>query len=176
MIHVASAVAYRTIKKSLTNISFLLPALMFPVIFFVGYAGALSGIYQIPGFDYEPGYETFQFAFVLVQSAQDFDRGFARRLMIAAPRRSGILVGYAIATMIRWFLNTLVVLAVGLLIGMEILGNGLDLFALLLLGFTVNLIGILWAAGMDVPAAGAPVALPAADLTNYLKQRPAAQQ
>ena len=129
MIHVASAVAYRVMKKSLTNISFLLPALMFPVIFFVGYAGALSGIDQIPGFDYEPGYETFQFAFVLVQSAamagvftgfgiaQDFERGFARRLMIAAPRRSGIILGYAIATMLRWILNTLVVLAIGLLIG-----------------------------------------------------------
>jgi ABC-type multidrug transport system permease subunit len=160
MIHVASAIAFRVIKKSLTNISFLLPALMFPVIFFVGYAGALSGIDQIPGFDYAPGYETFQFAFVMVQSAamagvftgfgiaQDFERGFARRLMIAAPRRSGILVGYAIATMVRWFMNTLVVLAIGLLIGMEILGDGLDLFALLLLGLTVNLIGTLWAAGV----------------------------
>ena len=160
MIHVANAIAYRVIKKSVTNISFLLPALMFPVIFFVGFAGALTAVGQIPGFDYAPGYVTFQFAFVLVQSAamsgvftgfgiaQDFERGFARRLMIAAPRRSGILAGYAIATMIRWVMNTAVVLTIGLLMGMEILGNGLDLFALLLLGLTVNLIGTLWAAGV----------------------------
>jgi hypothetical protein len=40
--------------------------------------------------------------------------------------------------------------------------------------FLVN--GILWAAGVDVPAAGAPVALTAADLTNSLKQRPAAKE
>ena len=160
MIHVASAVAYRVMKKSLTNISFLLPALMFPVIFFVGYAGALSGIDQIPGFDYEPGYETFQFAFVLVQSAamagvftgfgiaQDFERGFARRLMIAAPRRSGILLGYSLATMVRWLLNTMFVFALGLLMGMDVLGGPPELAALLVLGLTVNVIGTLWAAGV----------------------------
>jgi ABC-2 type transport system permease protein len=160
MINVALAVAHRTLKKSFTNLSFLLPALMFPVIFFVGFAGALSSVDRVPGFDYAPGYETFQFGFVFLQSAamggvftgfgiaQDFERGFARRLMIAAPRRSGILVGYALSTMVRWVFNTLVVLAIGLLIGMQILGNGLDLFALLILGLTVNLIGTFWAAGV----------------------------
>ena len=160
MTSVAWAVAFRVVKKSLTNLSFVLPALMFPVIFFVGFAGALSTVDQIPGFDYEPGYVTFQFGFVLVQSAamagvftgfgiaQDFERGFARRLMIAAPRRSGIVAGYALATMFRWVLNTAVVFSIGLLMGMDILGNGFDLFALLLLGLTVNLIGTLWASGV----------------------------
>ena len=37
MTHVAFAIAFRTLKKSLTNLSFLLPSLMFPVIFFVGF-------------------------------------------------------------------------------------------------------------------------------------------
>jgi ABC-2 type transport system permease protein len=160
MIHVALAVMFRLMKKSFTNLSFMLPALMFPVIFFVGFAGALSGVDRVRGFDYAPGYETFQFGFVMLQSAamagvftgfgiaQDFERGFARRLMIAAPRRSGILVGYAVATMIRWFFNTLVVVAIGLLMGMEILGNPLELFALVVLGLLVSLIGTLWAAGV----------------------------
>jgi ABC-2 type transport system permease protein len=160
VIHVALAVAYRVLKKSFTNVSFLLPALMFPVVFFVGFAGALSGVDRVPGFDYAPGYETFQFAFVLLQSAamagvftgfgiaQDFERGFARRLMIAAPRRSGIVVGYALATMVRWVFNTSIVLAIGLLMGMEILGNPPELLALVILGLTVNLIGTFWAAGV----------------------------
>ena len=43
--------------------------LMFPLIFFIGFAGGLSRVDQIPGFDYEPGYETFQFAFILLQFA-----------------------------------------------------------------------------------------------------------
>ena len=71
MIHVALAVAFRVLKKSFTNLSFLLPALMFPVIFFVGFAGALSSVDRVPGFDYEPGYETFQFAFVLLVNLKE---------------------------------------------------------------------------------------------------------
>jgi ABC-2 type transport system permease protein len=157
---VVLAVAYRSIKKSFTNASFLLPALMFPVIFFLGFAGALSGVDRVPGFDYGPGYETFQFAFVLLQSAamagvftgfgiaQDFERGFARRLMIAAPRRSGIVAGYALATMVRWLFNIAIVAAIGLLIGMEIAGGPIDLVGLIVLGLVVNLIGTLWAAGV----------------------------
>ena len=160
MTHVAVAIAFRTLKKSLTNLSFLLPSLMFPLIFFVGFAGALSRVDQVPGFDYEPGYETFQFAFVLLQSAamagvftgfgiaQDFERGFARRLMIAAPRRTGIVVGYSLATMVRWLLNTAFVFALGLLMGMDVLGGPGYLAALLVLGLTVNVIGTLWAAGV----------------------------
>ena len=69
MIDVALAVGFRGIKKSFGNLAFVLPALMFPVIFFVGFAGALSGVDQLPGFDYAPGYETFQFGFVMLQSA-----------------------------------------------------------------------------------------------------------
>ena len=160
MISVASAVAGRILWKAFTNASFLLPALLFPVIFFVGFAGGLSRVDQLPGFDYGPGYETFQFAFVLLQSAamggvftgfgiaQDFERGFARRLMIGAPRRGGILLGYAAATMTRWLFNISVVFVLGLLMGMQIVGNGIDLFGLLVLGLLVNLIGGFWAAGV----------------------------
>jgi len=106
-------IAFRTLKKAFTQPAFLIPSLMFPVIFFLGFAGALSRVDEVPGFDYAPGYETFQFAFVLLQSAamggvftgfgiaQDFERGFARRLMIGAPQRGGILLGYALATLVR---------------------------------------------------------------------------
>ena len=55
----------------------------------------------MPGFDFPPGYTAFQFVFVLLQSAafggvftgfsiaRDFEIGFARRLLLAAPRASG---------------------------------------------------------------------------------------
>jgi ABC-2 type transport system permease protein len=160
MIPVAWGIARRTLKKAFTQPAFLLPSLLFPLIFFLGFAGSLSRIDQVPGFDYEPGYETFQFAFVLLQSAamggvftgfgiaQDFERGFARRLMIGAPQRSGILLGYALSTLIRWVFNIAIVFAVGLLIGMNVTWNPADLGALLLLGLGVNLIGGLWAAGV----------------------------
>jgi ABC-2 type transport system permease protein len=157
---VALAVAYRTLKKAFTNLSFLLPSLLFPMVFFLGFAGGLSRVDQLPGFDYTPGYETFQFAFVLLQSAamggvftgfgiaQDFERGFASRLLIAASHRGGILLGYALSTLVRWLFNISVVFVLGLILGMHVLGNGIDLFGLLVLGLAVNLVGGLWAAGV----------------------------
>ena len=57
----------------------------------------------MPGFDFPSGYTAFQFVFVLLQSAafggvftgfgiaRDFESGFARRLLLAAPNRIGIV-------------------------------------------------------------------------------------
>ena len=106
---VASGVAWRTLKNVFTNPSLLFPSLIFPLFFFTAFAGGLSQVANVPGFDFEPGYTAFQFCFVLVQSAafggvftgfgiaRDFEYGFARRLLLAAPNRIGIVLGYAIA-------------------------------------------------------------------------------
>ena len=59
-----------------------------------------------------------------------------------------IVIGYSLATMVRWLLNTSFVFALGLLMGMDVLGGPADLAALLALGLTVNVIGTLWAAGV----------------------------
>jgi ABC-2 type transport system permease protein len=156
----AYGVAFRVLKRAFTNPSFLLPPLMFPLIFFVGFAGGLSRVDQIPGFNYAPGYETFQFAFILLQFAamsgvftgfgiaQDFERGFARRLLLAVNRRSAIILGYWLATVVRWLFNMAIVFVIALLIGMDVDGNGLELFGLVLLAIIVNVIGTLWAAGV----------------------------
>jgi ABC-2 type transport system permease protein len=96
--------------------------------------------------------------------AHDFDRGFARRLLIAAPRREGIIVGYMLAAMVRWLFNITVVFVVALAIGMNVDGNGLDLFGLLVLGVLANVVGILWAGGVAMrlrsPQAGPIMQLP----------------
>ena len=75
--------------------------MIFPLFFFTAFAGGLSRVDNIPGFDFPNGYTAFQFVFVLLQSAafggvftgfgvaRDFEYGFARRLMLAAPKRSG---------------------------------------------------------------------------------------
>src|SRR6187397_2136175 len=115
--NVIAGVAWRTLKNALTNPQILLPTLMFPLFFFVAFAGGLSQISKVPGFDFPPGYTAFQFVFVLLQSAafsgvftgfgvaRDFEGGFAKRLMLAAPNRSGIIAGYAIAATARWALT-----------------------------------------------------------------------
>jgi ABC-2 type transport system permease protein len=175
-IAVASAVAWRILHNVFTNPALLMPALLFPLIFFLGFAGGLSRVEDVPGFEYGPGYETFQFGFVLLQSAalggvftgfgiaRDFERGFVRRLLLAAPRRSGIVWGYVLATMVRWSFTIAVVFLVGLLFGMDVDGGPVDLATLLVLALAVNACGTLWAAGVAMrlrsPQAGPVMQMP----------------
>ncbi len=113
-IAVARGVSWRVLHTFFTNKAFLLPSVMFPLFFFTAFVGGLSRISQVPGFDFPTGYTAFQFVFVLLQSAafagvftgfgiaRDFETGFMRRLMLAAPNRSGILLGYAFSAVVRW--------------------------------------------------------------------------
>ena len=147
---VASGVAWRTLKLVLTNPSILVPSLIFPLFFFIAFAGGLSQVAKVPGFDYEPGYTAFQFCFVLIQSAafggvftgfgiaRDFERGIARRLLLAAPNRTGILLGYALAAMVRWLLTATVLTVVALVAGMNVFGGPVDVFGLYALALLIN--------------------------------------
>jgi ABC-type multidrug transport system permease subunit len=80
--------------------------------------------------------------------ARDFESGFMRRLMLAAPNRSGILLGYAVSAFVRWATVAVVVTTVALIARMNIDGNGIDLFGLYALALLLNLAGALWAAGV----------------------------
>ena len=157
---VATGVAYRTLKNVFTNPGLLLPSLLFPLFFFTAFAGGLSQVAKVPGFDFEEGYTAFQFCFVLIQSAafggvftgfgiaRDFEYGFARRLLLAAPNRTGIVLGYALAALGRWLVTATVLTVVAFATGMQIGGGGLDLFGMYLLAALVNVSGLLWACGV----------------------------
>ncbi len=159
-IFVARGVSWRVLHTFFTNKAFLLPSLMFPLFFFTAFVGGLSRIRQVPGFDFPTGYTAFQFVFVLLQSAafagvftgfgiaRDFDSGFMRRLMLAAPNRSGILLGYAFSALVRWATVAIVVTIVALLAQMNVGGDGVDLFGLYALALLLNLAGTLWATGV----------------------------
>jgi ABC-2 type transport system permease protein len=157
---VAGAVASRTLRTVFTNPSLLLPSLIFPLFFFTAFAGGLSRVQDVPGFDFPPGYTAFQFVFVLLQSAafggvftgfgiaRDFESGFARRLLLAAPNRTGIVLGYAIAALARWVVTAVLLTVVALVAGMQVGGGPVDLFGLYTLGVILNIAAILWAAGV----------------------------
>ena len=68
-LNVAAGVAWRSLHNVFTNPSLLIPQLAFPLFFFTAFAGGLSGIRHVPGFDFPQGYTAFQFVFVLCQSA-----------------------------------------------------------------------------------------------------------
>ncbi len=157
---VAFAVAWRVLHNVFTTPSLLIPSLVFPLFFFTAFAGGLSRVDNIPGFDYPLGYTAFQFVFVLLQSAafggvftgfgvaRDFEYGFARRLMVAAPRRSGIVAGYVLAALARWALTATLLTIVAVLAKMKVGGDGVDLFALFGLALIINIASTLWATGV----------------------------
>jgi len=157
---VALAVAWRSIHNFLHNPALLFPALLFPLFFFVSFAGGLSAIGNVPGFDFPSGYTSFQFVFVLLQSAafggvftgfgiaRDFESGIGRRYLLAAPRRGGIVAGYALAAFVRALVTWTVLTTVALVAGMNVDGSAGELFALYALAVLVNVAAVLWAAGV----------------------------
>jgi len=159
-VDVAGGVAYRGLKKIATNPQLLLPSLIFPLFFFVAFAGGLSSVGDVPGFDFPSGYTAFQFVFVLLQAsafggvftgfgiASDFENGFSRRLMLAAPNRLGILFGYALSAMMRAAIVGVLLFTVAIATGMQVHGDGVDLFGLIVLALIVNFTAGMWAAGV----------------------------
>jgi ABC-2 type transport system permease protein len=157
---VARAVAWRSIHNFTANPALFVPALVFPLFFFTAFAGGLSTISRVPGFNFPTGYTAFQFVFVLLQSAafggvftgfgiaRDFETGFGRRLFLAAPHRGGIVLGYAIAALSRAVITWTVLVVVALIAGMQIDGSGVDLFGLFGLAVLVNVAATMWATGV----------------------------
>jgi ABC-2 type transport system permease protein len=155
---VAWAVAGRQTYKYFTNPAFLAPAL-FPLFFFVAFAGGLTRVGDIPGFDYAAGYIAFQYVWALLQAvtmggaftgfsiASDFENGFARRLMLAASNRYGIILGYTMASLVRAFMTGTLVTVLALATGMPITG-GFDFFGLIALAVLANIAATLFGAGI----------------------------
>jgi ABC-2 type transport system permease protein len=156
---VAGIVAWRSLHNWFTNPAYALPGIMFPLFFFIAFAGGLSSIGDVPGFDYEPGYTTFQFGFVMMQAsafggvftgfaiASDFESGFARRLLLAAPNRLAIIAGYVLTAMLRSVFVVSLLLVVGLVSGMEIHAGPADGIGLLGLVVCVSALATLFASG-----------------------------
>jgi ABC-2 type transport system permease protein len=157
---VARAVAWRQIHNFTTNPAFLLPSIIFPLFFFTAFAGGLSNVSNVPGFDFPSGYTAFQFVFVLLQAsafggvftgfgiAADFENGFAQRLLLAAPNRLGILAGYALSALTRALIVGVLLFVVGTITGMQFDGSVVDLGGLIVLAVLVNLTATLFGAGV----------------------------
>ena len=156
---VTRTVAWRNLHSAVRSPALLLPALIFPLFFYMAFAGGLSAVENLPGFDYYD-YNAFQFVFVLLQSAAfggvfigfsiaaDFDSGFTRRLFLAARARSAVIAGFGVAAVIRAAFVWAMVFAIALVTGLEVHGNGIDLAGLVGLALIVNVASFLFAAGV----------------------------
>jgi ABC-2 type transport system permease protein len=157
---VAGAIAWRSLHTYVRRPDLFVPSIVFPLVFLASFAGGLSALGSIPGFRFPAGYTAFQFVFVLCQSALfgglftgftvafDFESGFARRLMLAAEDRRGIVLGYALVALTRAVITLTVVTGVALIAGMRITGDGVDIFGLYGLAALLVLVGYGWASGV----------------------------
>jgi ABC-2 type transport system permease protein len=157
----------------------LLPTLIFPLLLFAAFAGGLSAVSRAPNFNYF-NYTTFQLVYVLIQAAaaggaqtgiavaQDFESGFARRMLVSTPRRAGLIIGYVLSSLSVWVVVAGILTAVGIASGARFHGNPLQIVGLYGISALFNVVAVLWASGLALraqstsvgPAIQTPILLP----------------
>lgn len=159
-VSVAWAVAWRNIRAGFASPALMIPPIVAPLIFFATFAGAFGSITRAPGFTFPSGYTSFQFVFVVMQAAvfngvflgfttaRDFESGFARRLLLAAPNRTPLVAGFGLAAVLRTGMSLLVLFVAGLAAGMEIDGGALELVGLVLLALGLSVAATFWGVGL----------------------------
>ena len=157
---VALAIGWRGLHRFFHDPTMVIPSMLFPLFFFAAFAGGLSNVSNVPGFDFPANYTTFQFVFVLIQAsafggvftgfaiARDFESGVGRRMMLAAPNRRALLAGYALVALGRALFIWVLLTTLGLAVGMEVAGSLVDLVGMYSLALLINLTALMWAAGI----------------------------
>jgi ABC-2 type transport system permease protein len=158
-VRAALAITGRSLRIMRSKPSLIIPSLVFPLFFFAAFAGGLSAVDSAPNFDY-PSYTTFQYVFVLMQSAvfggvftgfaiaADFEFGFARRMLLATRNRSAMIAGYALTALTRALMVWAVVTVVAVISGAEFLGTVGDMLEILVIAVMLNFAALLFAAGL----------------------------
>lgn len=153
------AVASRRIRLFLRNRAISLPYFAMPLLFLAFGGGGLSNLDSVPAFDFPPGYTTFFFVYVMLQGsafagaaagaavASDFETGFARRLLLAAPHPSSVIAGYILGSLALALVLMLVLTVVGVAAGVALDGNVLEIAGLYSLALLLTVVSALWAAG-----------------------------
>ncbi len=172
---VALGVALRGTRKLLKSPGYAAPPVIIPLLFFAAFTGALSSVSHTQGFHYY-NYTAFQFVFALYEGmilvgvftsfdvARDFEGGFSSRMMVAAPRRMLIVLGYVIVCVGRAAITAAVLWGVALAAGMPVRGSAIDIVGLVALALMLSVAVALYGAGvalrLQTAAAGVLVLIP----------------
>ena len=158
---VAGGLAWRLLHSLFTNPLLFLPPMLMPLFFFTAFAGGLSAISNVPGLRLRP-----RLHLVHLRLRPLPERRVRRRLQrlldrgrlpvrLRPPAAAGhartaarSILGYGVVALIRAAITITVVTLVGLLVGMNIGGSGLDLFGMYALAAIINVTGLLFAAGV----------------------------
>jgi len=111
----------------------VIPGVLAPIIFFLGFNGVFGGLTQLTGFT-TGSYESFLIPVTLLQSAgftgaaagvnlaRDIEQGWLDRLLVSPAPRWVLLTGTVLAASTRALAAATAVLAVGLLLGVHFPG------------------------------------------------------
>ena len=175
----ALGVARRQTVRTFKAPYLLAPMLVFPLLLFAAFAGGLSAISRTPNFNYF-NFTTFQLIYVLMVGAalggvqtgltvaDDFESGFARRMLISTPQRGGLVLGYVLAGLVRFAIVALVLTAVAVASGARMHGDVIQVAGLYGVAGLFNVASTLYATGFAFrarstsvgPAIQTPIMLP----------------
>jgi ABC-2 type transport system permease protein len=144
------AIARRSTLRTLRQPAVIVSALLFPMLFFSINANGLDAASRIPGFPTD-SYLDFAFAFPLIQAslfgaitagaelARDIESGFFDRLSLTPMRPVALLGGMLAGVVALGFLQGVVFIVFGLLMGVEISSGVAGMFVIVLLTVLVAL-------------------------------------
>jgi ABC-2 type transport system permease protein len=156
---VALALARRSLATILRIPAAVVPLIVMPMFFVIAFSGSFSSLADLPSFPTDNVLNWFV-PFAIVQGAafagfgagfstvRDIETGFYDRLLLAPGTRLGLYVGPTLASLARATFTTIVVLALGILLGAEVLDGVLGLLALLAAALGVAVIATGWALGV----------------------------
>ena len=134
-LRVIAALGRRSVKQAFRRPQFLAPIVVFPSLFLAVNTGGAGRAIDLPAFPEVHGFLDFQLAGSMVQStmlagvsagislALDIEIGFIDRLIAAPVRRSVIVLGRLVATMVLGAMSALWFLGIGLIFGAHIQGG-----------------------------------------------------
>ena len=144
------AIARRSTVRTMRQPAVIVPALLFPMLFFSINASGLDAASKIPGFPTD-SYLDFAFAFPLIQAslfgaitagadlARDIESGFFDRLSLTPMRPVALLGGMLAGVVALGLLQGVVFITFGLLMGVEISSGVGGMFVIVFLTVLVAL-------------------------------------
>ncbi len=156
---VSFALAKRSLATILRIPAAVVPLIVMPMFFVIAFSGSFSSLKNLPSFPTDNVLNWFV-PFAIIQGAafagfgagfstvRDIETGFYDRLLLSPGSRLGLYVGPTLASLVRAAFTTLVVLALGILLGAEVLDGLLGLLALFAASLGVAVMATGWALGV----------------------------
>jgi ABC-2 type transport system permease protein len=121
-----TTIARRALRSLVREPEFLGPALFFPVFFYVINIGALQDVAErLPGLDYKAFEVPMAIIFAVTGVSRasvlvlDVQNGYLDKLLVTPVRRSTLLLGMMVADIVLVFSLSVLVVAMGLLVGVR---------------------------------------------------------